>query len=64
MPDPMPPEEFALLVARAGIRLSAEEAERIRAVSGHLLAYMRSVRADRPLDAEPATTFRPAEPGR
>ncbi|MCS6930654.1 MAG: hypothetical protein NZM27_00385 [Acetobacteraceae bacterium] len=64
MPDPMPEEEFALLVTRAGIRLTAEEAERIRGVTGHLLAYMRSVRADRPLDAEPATIFRPVEPGR
>jgi hypothetical protein len=64
MPTPLPPDLFALLVARAGITLTAEEAARIHAVSGHVAGYMAAVRGERPIDAEPATTFRLVEPGR
>ena len=64
----MPPEttetEFAALVARAGIPLSAGQVASIHAVWGGIEAMQALVRTPAPApEAEPATTFS-TEPGR
>lgn len=56
-PEPIPAAEFALLMARAGIVLSPEEQEEVRAATGHVLAMAARVRTPREVGAEPALTF-------
>ncbi len=58
----MPPEttetEFAALVARAGIPISAGQVAAIHAVWGGIEAMQRLVRTPAPApEAEPSTTF-------
>jgi hypothetical protein len=57
--DPISPERFAVLVGRAGLKLTAEQFEELR--QGHrLLERMaRTVRRPRDRAAEPAHIFVP-----
>ena len=64
----MPPRtteaEFAAVVARAGLALTAEQRRGIHAVCGAIEAWQERIRTPTPVpEAEPATTFS-AEPGR
>jgi hypothetical protein len=63
MAEPMPKPLFDALVAAAGVALSPGEAERIRAVSRHVLTYVEILRAPDPCRTDPAVTFRAAGAG-
>ena len=56
MPDPVPPGTFAVLLAQAGLRPDAAEAEDWRQAHAKLLAMLELCRPN-PLAAEPAFTF-------
>ena len=59
MADPLPPDQFAMLMAQAGITLPAEEVEDLRHAHAKLLNMLEILRAPAPpLAAEPAFTFR------
>lgn len=58
MPEPLPPQEFALLMARAGITLPPAEVEDLRHAHAKLGGMLKVLRAPAPrLGAEPAFTF-------
>lgn len=58
MPEPLPPAEFATLMAQAGISLPAAEVEDLRHAHAKLLGMLQALRAPAPkLLAEPAFTF-------
>ena len=58
MADPLPPDQFATLMAQAGISLPAEEVEDIRHAHAKLMGMLEMLRAPPvPLAAEPAFTF-------
>jgi hypothetical protein len=59
MPEPMDKPQFDALMARHGIPLTEAEAERIRAVSGHMLEFAARVRTKRDTFSEMAVTFAP-----
>ena len=59
MPDPMDKPQFDALMARAGLALTPEESEGIRAASRHIMGAMASVRTPRDVALEPATIFAP-----
>jgi hypothetical protein len=57
MADPMPKPLFDALTAAAGLPLCPGEAERIRAVSRHVLSYVEILNAPDPRLTDPAVTF-------
>jgi len=58
MAEPLPPDQFATLMAQAGITLPAEEVEDLRHAHAKLLGMLEILRAPAPpLAAEPAFTF-------
>ncbi|WP_207541035.1 hypothetical protein [Sabulicella rubraurantiaca] len=58
MPDPIPPAEFAALLARAGIALPEAEVEDLRRAHPRLLAMLAMLREPPPAaEEEPAFTF-------
>ena len=59
MPEPMDKPQFDALMARAGLPLTPEEREGIRAASRHIMGAMASVRSKRDVALEPATIFAP-----
>ncbi|WP_027283929.1 hypothetical protein [Rubritepida flocculans] len=62
MAEPLPPQEFALLLARAGISLPPEEVESLRQAHAKLAEMLALLRAPPPpLAAEPAFAFRAGE---
>ena len=56
MPDPVPPEAFAVLLSQAGLKPDAAEAEDWRQAHAKLLAMLELCRPNE-LAAEPAFTF-------
>ena len=56
MPEPVPPEAFAALLAQAGLKPEAAEAEDWRAAHAKVLAILELIRPVE-LAAEPAFTF-------
>lgn len=56
MPEPVPPEAFAILLAQAGLNPDAAEAEDWRQAHARLLAILELIRPNE-LAAEPAFTF-------
>ncbi|MCX8134145.1 MAG: hypothetical protein N3D18_09300 [Roseococcus sp.] len=62
MAEPLPPEEFALLLARAGIALPPEEVESLRQAHAKLAQMLALLRDPPPaLAAEPAFAFAAGE---
>ena len=58
MPEqPISPERFAVLVAEAGLRLSADQFEELRQAYRFVERMKRSVRRPRDRAAEPAHIF-------
>jgi hypothetical protein len=58
MPEPLPPAEFALLMAQAGITLPPAEVEDLRHAHAKLRGMLEMLRAPAPkLAAEPGFTF-------
>lgn len=64
MAEPMEKTLFDALMARAGLPLTAEEREDIRAASRHILGAMQAVRTPREVAVEPATIYAPKGPSR
>lgn len=63
MPEPLPPEAFATLLAQAGLKLPPEEAEDIRLAHAKLQGMLAMLRDPAPpLAAEPAFAFAAKEP--
>lgn len=59
MAEPIDKPQFDALMARAGLALTEAEREAIRAASHHLVAAAASVRPERAVSVEMATTFAP-----
>jgi hypothetical protein len=58
MPEPLSPDQFALLMARAGVTLPPAEVEDLRHAHAKLQAMLDVLRAPSPrLVAEPGFTF-------
>ena len=58
MPEPLPPDQFALLMAQAGVTLPAGEVEDLRHAHAKLRGMLEMLRAPAPkLVAEPGFTF-------
>lgn len=58
MPDPLPPAQFATLMAQAGVTLPAAEVEDLRHAHAKLAGMLEMLRKPAPkLAAEPAFTF-------
>jgi hypothetical protein len=58
MPEPLTPEDFATLMAQAGISLPAAEVEDLRHAHAKLAGMLEMLRKPAPkLVAEPAFTF-------
>jgi hypothetical protein len=58
MAEPLPPDQFAILMARAGINLPPAEVEDLRHAHAKLQGMLEVLRAPAPkLVAEPAFTF-------
>ncbi|UPY39039.1 hypothetical protein [Sediminicoccus sp. KRV36] len=58
MAEPLPPDQFALLMARAGISLPPAEVEDLRHAHAKLQAMLEMLRSPAPpLAAEPGFTF-------
>jgi len=58
MPEPLPPDQFALLMARAGVTLPPAEVEDLRHAHAKLQGMLDVLRAPAPkLVAEPGFTF-------
>lgn len=58
MPEPLPPDHFATLMAQAGISLPAAEVEDLRQAHAKLVGMLEALRKPAPkLVAEPAFTF-------
>lgn len=62
MADPLPMEEFAILMAKAGITLPLAEVEDLRHAHAKLRGMLETLRQPAmPLVAEPAFTFKAGE---
>ena len=57
MPEPISPERFAILVERAGLKLTAEQFEELRQAYPLVERMIRTVRRPRDRAAEPAHIF-------
>ena len=57
MSEPISPERFAVLVERAGLKLTPEQSEELRQGYRYVERMIRSVRRPRDLAAEPAHIF-------
>lgn len=58
MAEPLPPDQFALLLDQAGITLPPDEVKDLRHAHAKLLGMLETLRAPAPkLAAEPAFTF-------
>jgi hypothetical protein len=58
----MTPEEFALILKTAGLRLTAEQVAGAYEGLGYLEGMAARVRQERPVAAEPAHIFVPGKP--
>ncbi|MBM3532890.1 MAG: hypothetical protein FJX60_07635 [Alphaproteobacteria bacterium] len=57
-PELMSRAEVEDCLKRAGLSLSVAEIDGIHQISGYLRAMLRRIGSDRPMEAEPASTFR------
>ena len=57
MPEPISPEHFAVLVERAGLKLTPEQFEELRQGYRFVERMIRTVRRPRDRAAEPAHIF-------
>ena len=57
MSEPISPERFAVLVERAGLKLTPEQSEELRQGYRYVERMIRSVRRPRDRAAEPAHIF-------
>lgn len=57
MAEPIPRERFALLVERAGLKLTAEQSEELRRAYRFVERMAKTVRRRRDRAAEPAHVF-------
>lgn len=61
-PEPMPRVQVEVLLERAGLKLSPAQVDEVHRVSGYVREVLARLGSDRPMDAEPALTFKVTAP--
>ncbi len=61
-PEPMPRAHVEVCLERAGLKLSPAQVDELHRVSGYLRQALERLGSDRPMEIEPALTFKVTAP--